>query len=194
MKKFLSVLFVCVLMFSACSCGSASAAPVAEPVIETAVPSQTPEVTRDVTVVATSVPATSEPVEEESGPVCTIEGGGYVVDVLGAEVTKDGCGNDCIAIRFNFTNNNSQATSFMWIAQDLVYQDGSLLTMDGMFPNGSDPTQTSWVNQISNGQTIGVTYIYPYKSDSPINLTLNILRDFNSMAQLGSGSCTLELA
>ena len=196
MKKILSVILMAVFAIGACSCAapSASAAEPSAPVERTVAAQAAQPVAVETAQPAPEAPAPSASAEpEESGPVCTVSGGGYVIDVLGAEVAKDGTGNDCIAIRFNFTNNNPQATSFMWIADDHVRQGGSSLTMDGMFPNGSDPSQTSWVTQISNGQSIKVTYIYPYNSDEDITLTMNIVKDFNTMAQLGSETCTLSL-
>lgn len=210
MKKYISVFCILALAIFAGSCGKNSAPEVmpapaqieqsvpvlpAEPAPEAPaapapVPEEVPAVPQAAVQEAVPEPV-PEPVQPQEG--CTVEGGGYIVEIQSASVTTDGNGNNAIAVRFLFTNNNADPASFMWIADDHVSQNGTPLSVDGMAPNMEDATQFNFTVQVSNGQSVPVTYIYPCYSTDPVDISFNILRDFNSRTVLGSGSCTLTL-
>lgn len=210
MKKYISVICILALAIFAGSCGKNSVPEAAQmpAQIEQSVPVLPAESVSEVPVtpapVPEEVPADPQAAAQEAVPEavpeavlpqegCTVEGGGYTVEIQSASLTVDGNGNNAIAVRFLFTNNNNDPANFMWIADDHVSQNGSPLSVDGMTPNMEDPTQFNFTVQISNGQSIPVTYIYPCYSTDPVDISFNILRDFNSRTVLGSGSCTLTL-
>lgn len=143
-----------------------------------------------------SEPQAAEPqaAEPQNEVACTVTANGYTVEVLNAYVTKDGTGSDVIAVRFRYTNNNSEALQAFFVTRETVHQAGKSLTMDGMIPNGSDPEQTAWINPISNGQSVVCAFIYPYTSNDPIDFTMDIVAPDASVRTLASGSCTLTLS
>lgn len=204
MKNILSLILVVAMALSMGACASADTAKVeasaanktSAPVqtVATAAPSQEKATVETVKASTTEVaaPIAEEPAEDSVA--ATISGGGYVVDVVKASIVKDGLGNDVIGIKFKFTNNNSDPIAFVYIAMDTVRQGGKTLSMEGMVTNPEDPSQMGLCQWVSNGQSVDVTYLYPYNSSEDIDFSLTLVKDLNSITPLASGSCTLTLS
>ena len=125
----------------------------------------------------------------------TIEGGGYTVEVVSAKVDKDYSGNDVVAVKFRFTNNNSDSVSFGDVIDVSVSQNGRTLKDDGIMFDGSsfDGCAFNFRTPMSNGSSISVVYAYNYSSSDPVDVSVKIYNDFLNRKVLGSGSCTLNL-
>lgn len=194
MKNFLSILLVASMALSMGACASAETSKVEKASVNTKVSASVSAPAPAAAVVQETAAPVAVESEAEDEVSATISGGGYTVDVVKASIVKDGLGNDCIGIRFKFTNDNTDPIAFVYIAMDTVRQNGKTLSMEGMVTNPEDPSQTALCQWVSKGQSVDVTYLYPYNSSDDIDFSLTLVKDLNSITPLASGSCTLKLS
>ena len=201
-RKFLIALaLVMTVTAGSCSKQEQSSEPQSEPApVETPAPAaEEAAETGAVTVQEVEIPAQEQsPAAEEPETAalsestgCTVEGGGYTIEVVSAAVVQDRSGNSMMSVKFIYKNSNSEPTNFYEIADPIVTQAGKELSSDGMILDIDDVTFYNFTVPVSNGQQITVNYCYPYVSDEPLEINMRILRDFNTKVLLASGSCTL---
>ena len=116
---------------------------------------------------------------------------GYTVEVLSARKIKDSQGNDCIFIRYKFTNTNSASAAFWQVTDQAVTQNGKALSPEGIVC-GEDEMMSSY-SQISGGQTIVCGYPYPCYNDSePLEVKVSIY-NYNTATTYASAAGTIYI-
>ena len=116
---------------------------------------------------------------------------GYTVEVLSARKIKDSQGNDCIFIRYKFTNTNSASAAFWQVTDQAVTQNGKTLSPEGIVC-GEDEMMSSY-SQISGGQTIVCGYPYPCYNDSePLEVKVSIY-NYNTATTYASAAGTIYI-
>ena len=116
---------------------------------------------------------------------------GYTIEVLSARKTKDGQGNDCIFIRYKFTNTNNADAAFWQVTDQTVTQNGKVLSPEGIVCGESEMMNS--YSQISGGQTILCGYPYPCYNDSePLEVKVSIY-NYNTATTFASASGTVYI-
>lgn len=92
------------------------------------------------------------------------------VEILDAGVMKDRDGSDAVRIRYRFTNNTDEATSF-FMAYDVVpMQDG--YELETSVPAEDAAEDENFYTDVAPGETIDCAEVYLLRSHSPISVIL----------------------
>ena len=211
MKKIFLLLCIFALFFVFASCGGS---PAETPAISPASPA--PQENNIITEPESSAPITpyentdTQPANpttveipanavieapSESLPEISAEGGGYSITVDSAWIDKDYTGAQVIAVKFLFTNNNSSPVCFADVINVSVSQNGAKLNGDSIIMDGScfNGLAFNFRNQISKGATIPCVYAYPYSSSDNLDISVQILTDFNSRTVLANASGSIVI-
>lgn len=116
---------------------------------------------------------------------------GYTIEVLSARKTKDGLGNDCIFIRYKFTNNSKADAAFWQVTDQTVTQNGTALSPEGIVCGESEMMNS--YSQISGGQTIVCGYPYPCLNDSDALEVKVSIYNYNTATTYASAAGTIYI-
>ena len=104
--------------------------------------------------------------------------GDYTVEILSARKSTDYEGKDAIVIRYSFTNNSDDATSFMFATQSKAFQDGVELEMAVLMDDDTYNSQ-DLTKEIKTGASIEVEKAFVLDSDSPVEAEVSELVSFD---------------
>lgn len=125
--------------------------------------------------VAETASPSPEPEEGENGAGNL---GDYTVEILSARKSTDYEGKDAIVIRYSFTNNSDDATSFMFATQSKAFQDGVELEMAVLMDDDTYNSQ-DLTKEIKTGASIEVEKAFVLDSDSPVEAEVSELVSFD---------------
>ena len=94
--------------------------------------------------------------------------GDYTVSILNHDILEDYEGNRAIRVYFEFTNNSSDATSFMFAIHTIAFQDGVELELAIVLDRVTDDDNA--LKKIKPGTTLTCTSIYVLDSESQVQI------------------------
>lgn len=96
----------------------------------------------------------------------------FKAKIIDCVLSTDDEGKDAITVKYEFTNNSSEAKSFNEVFYAVVYQDGVEQSSDNFYPGEGD--WDSFYKSIKDGATISVYKQYPISNTtSPVEVTIN---------------------
>lgn len=98
--------------------------------------------------------------EESSGNGDDAELGEYQVEIVGCRKTKDYDGKPVVIVKYNFTNNSDEPTSFWTAFDDSVYQDGIGLNEAYFLDESEDYLEDNQMKEIKTGASLEVEVAY----------------------------------
>lgn len=125
----------------------------------------------------------------DSGTATVIKIGPYTAEYLGYTLEKDISDNDILAVRYNFTNDSDESTSFSWAFLHTYFQDGAELDYGVVFPNeDTSETLDNTGTDIQVGKTLEVIATYVLTDlEKPVDV------EFKGVLESGSGAFTIDL-
>ena len=86
--------------------------------------------------------------------------GDFNIDIKECRLAKDYEGKDIVIVKYGFTNNGEDATSFMVALDDKVYQDGVGLNTTFMAADSANYSSDNQMKDIKKGASIDVEVAY----------------------------------
>ncbi len=99
--------------------------------------------------------------------------GDYKVVIDSCRLAKDYEGNDVVIVKYIFTNNAEEATSFMVAFDETVYQDGIGLNETFMVDDSADYSSDNQLKEIKKGATLEVEVAYDL-NDSTTDIDVEV--------------------
>ena len=131
----------------------------------------------------------SDPVSVEETDV--ISAGGFTVHYIACHKTSDANGSPMIALEFEFTNDNSEATFFSAAVNVICYQAGIAMYKSEMFLNNDFNWDTQETG-IKDGATITVFDPKPLNNETdPVEVEFSISDVFGDFSSLASAKLVI---
>jgi hypothetical protein len=92
----------------------------------------------------------------------------YTVTIDGARVEQDYDGANAVVITYTFTNNSSDAQSFMLATSEDVYQNG--VELDSAYISGLDSSAS--MNKVKPGSSTTIEKAYALQDMSPVDVEI----------------------
>lgn len=155
LKKITAILMAVLMVGTLAACGTKEA-------------SSTPE---NQTTSSTSENSSTTENKKETSDTVTYKGD-FKAKIIDCVLSKDDEGNDAVTVKYEFTNNSSEAKSFNEVFSDVVYQNGIEQSSDNFYPGEGD--WDSYYKSIKDGATTTVYKQYPISNTTnPVEVTIN---------------------